>query len=463
MTFAVTIGRNFYCRAGGNNRNSGTHGDASTPTQLPGLSADHTYIGGSWAGGSLTYTVASGDPSADGVTVGHWFSLTEPGGTEAVYVGQISAVTGTTITSAGGDNGTYTIPADGVYELRVGGAFEGPVDGLTSFPFAGFGWPANNSMIWLKNDQTYQSNQTTGIFYVRNTHVSGFGTVPGDDGRAVIQGATTGSAYTVIYTVSEGQCAHNLHVKNNGASGTANYGFRLGNQGVAYNCIAEGIFGYGFYKVGSGAELLAKDCTLDGYLGGDCSFVHCVASGNGRWGFWLSGDGSASHCVSMNNSNHGFHCYCNRASQLIESCISYGNAGDGVFVGNVNRCGAIITNSLLVNNGGHGIDISTGTRHLTTRMISNGFFGNTGGQVRSTPGGQCFEFGSQTLTENPFEDAAAYDWQLATDEAKAVGRRRWINPDFSVTTKTDVDLGIHDRAALGGSGSVNVFSQQVVR
>lgn len=105
----------FYFRSGGSNLNSGsTNADAATLT----------YASGNWVQGTGVFTVASGDPSADGISVGDWVSVYANGSTVTPFVGKVTARDTTTIT-VDLTNKFGTAPTDGTGNrtLKMGGAW----------------------------------------------------------------------------------------------------------------------------------------------------------------------------------------------------------------------------------------------------------------------------------------------------------------------------------------------------
>ena len=120
----------FCCRSGGSNLNAGTRTGNSTE---PGTSADFTYASGSWVSSTGVFTVASGNPSTDGVAVGDFASVYADGASVTTLVGRVTAVSSTTVTvSTTAKTGTTT---DGTSNrtLRIGGAWQGP-NGASGFP-----------------------------------------------------------------------------------------------------------------------------------------------------------------------------------------------------------------------------------------------------------------------------------------------------------------------------------------
>jgi hypothetical protein len=188
------------CRAGGSNLNAGTRKGDSTE---PGTTATFTYAAGDWVASTGVFTVASGDPVADGVEVGDFASVFATGSTVTGFVGRVTARTSTTITvSLTAKSGTAPTDGTGNRELRIGGAWAGPNGSV--------GWPLNSDLfaltnesnhpcrVNLKNDQNYDI--TAGITVSSNGKrvFKGYSTSYDDSGKSTIRGPATGASFTLI-------------------------------------------------------------------------------------------------------------------------------------------------------------------------------------------------------------------------------------------------------------------------
>jgi hypothetical protein len=176
----------FTCRSGGSNLNAGTR----TGSGEEAASAALTYAGGSWVNSTRVFTVAAGNPVTDGVAVGDWVALNN--GTSLLYAGVVSARTSTTITISNALGNIGTNPANGTYELRVGGAWKGP-NGTDQFPYNSLAGGTNYNNVGrprvnLKNNQTYSI--TAGMTHSLLGFVTqGYTTTFGDRGRFVLDSA----------------------------------------------------------------------------------------------------------------------------------------------------------------------------------------------------------------------------------------------------------------------------------
>jgi len=106
---------NFYMQSTGSDLNSGsTLDDAATLT----------YASGNWVAGTGVFTVASGNPQTDGITVGDWVSVYANGSTVTGFIGKVTARNTTTITvNLVVKFGTAPTDGTGNRTLKRGGAF----------------------------------------------------------------------------------------------------------------------------------------------------------------------------------------------------------------------------------------------------------------------------------------------------------------------------------------------------
>jgi len=141
----------FYMRDTGSNLNSGS----TTST-----TATHTYASGNLTAPPpptpLTFTVASGDPVADGVDIGDWASVYPDGNTVTPFIGKVIARTRTTI-SIDQTNDKFGSPptgGTGNRTLKIGGAWE-------DFELCAAGGALNNQTV----TQSTRININNGDYY----------------------------------------------------------------------------------------------------------------------------------------------------------------------------------------------------------------------------------------------------------------------------------------------------------
>ena len=473
----------FCCRSGGSNLNAGTRTGNSTE---PGTSADLTYASGSWVASTGVFTIASGNPTSDGVAVGDFASVYADGASVTGFVGRVTARTSTTITVSLTARMGAT-PADGTSNrtLKIGGAWQGP-NGASSFPFslASFSSPQNASgspvRINLKNDQTYSI--TAGItIAVDVSQTQGYTTGYGDTGRATIDG---GTSVIDVVSLTRSSNLSNLIIKNNAASGTnrgliisgagnstptitnvvscghRDAGFRVLRQAMlieceAYgNCTSNSVSGAGF-QISSGAFLR---CIAHDNTGGNSSGFAVTATG---------GHCVAIDCISDTNGSHGF--FCNPNSTLILlNCAAHNNSGDGIQNAGVTGvlAGSVyIENTIATKNTGWGLRLGASGTLLGVALnnaYGQGTEANGSGSSSIGTAGGIDESGTVTLTSNvsPFTDAANGDFRVTSSQVKGTGRGSFTQTASSYAGTVgypDIGAAQHqDSGSGGGSRMVNV-------
>lgn len=458
----------FCCRSGGSNLNAGTRTGDSTE---PGTAADLTYASGTWVSSTGVFTVASGDPVADGVAVGDFASVYADGASVTTLVGRVTARTSTTITvSTTAKSGTTT---DGTSNrtLKIGGAWQGP-NGSSGFPMnfvTNALTNASGDLPRINYSGTF--NITANITPINaDTRHQGYTTAYGDFGRAVLDGGTSGASYNLIgTTVGANAVLADFECCNNGATGSLGgvfwnstgmvlrcvfHNFRgaglQANNGTrvieceAYACNASntsGIGGISFGGAGNTAErCISHDNVGSNALGfvstgGQCDFVKCIADTNGSDGFRVSG----SQCA-------------------IKDCDSYSNTGSGIFINAGTNLNTHIENCNLTKNGAWGILIS-GAGKVSGSIYKCGFGAgseaNTSGQIS----GNAYMETAGTVTypsdATPYNAPATGDFSIVLAEAKNAGRGTFLQTASGYTgTAGQPDIGA---AQSTGSGGGNVI------
>ena len=457
----------FCARSGGSNLNAGTLDGSAEPSTSPLV----TYTGGSWNATTDVFTVASGNPVTDGVAVGHWVSIYTSGASVTNFIAQVTARTSTTITvSTSARAGSE--PTTGTYDLRVGGAWQGP-NGASGFPVnpmginTAVGAGTTGNRLNLKADQTYSItanvNGGTGAF---PSVVQGYTSAFGDGGRAAIDGGTGGASYVLLSGGGTAQaCAfRDVEFRNNGATGSS-AGVTWSGSAVAFErCVFRDLRGSGFSSTSTTravfAECEAYGCNQSntanggGFVatGGFGVFVRCVAhdnAGSNTRGFRFNG--LAVGCVADSNGSHGFDVV---TAGSVSGCVAHGNGGDGV----ADSFGAV-ENCVLTANGAWGVN-GTATTLVATCAFGSGTQANTSGTVN----GANLVSGSITLGSNlsPFTDAANGDFRLnSTANAGALlrgtGRGAYTQTATSYGgTVGYPDIGAAQHQETGGSGGVTL-------
>lgn len=119
----------------------------------------------------------------------------------------------------------------------------------------------------------------------------------------------------------------------------------------------------------------------------------------------------AERCLATDNTT-GFRVSSVNVSALISGCIAYSNSGDG-FVTAANAGISVISGSISVGNGGYGFN--AGGRAYLIRLLDCAGFSNTSGNTGNLQNAAAESIDFVTLTADPFEDAAAGDFNLNED------------------------------------------------
>lgn len=453
----------FCCRSGGSNLNAGTRTGNSTE---PGTSPNFTYASGSWVASTGVFTVASGNPSTDGVAVGDMASVYADGSTVTNFIGRVTAVSSTTITvsttiKAG------TAPTDGTSNrtLRIGGAWAGP-SGSSGFPFnvlqntlvASAGdFPRVN----LKNDQTYSvsaaiTHSQAGITFF------GYSTTYGDGGRSTISGGTSGASY-VLLTLSGTDCwLQDLIFLNNGATGSALMISVSGSRNLLRRCVFAGSRGVGVN--GNAVDTTYEECESYSHVGDGFSqsataiFRRCISHDNSGDGFENAGANSLiafENCIADTNTGVGF--LTTGVNTVFSACDAYNNGSHGFNIaGTSNRLWTVVVeNCNAVKNGGWGIAQSSNRRGtILNCAVGAGTQANTSGGIQT---GYIDAAGTVTYASNvtPWVDPAAGDFRINLAAARAAGRGSFLQTQAGYSgTIGYPDIGAAQSQASGGSGGL---------
>lgn len=443
-------------RSGGDNLNAGTLDGSATETPT---TPRNTYQNGSWVSGTRVFTVASGNPSTDGVTAGMYASVYLDGGTPpnvTNYCGRISAVAATTITLTTAVAGTAPTTS-GSITLRVGGAWAGP-SATSGFPFTmsnvgNLSISLNTQIrVNIKNDQTYAI--TAAISSVMNTvTVEGYTSAYGDGGRATIAGPTTGASF-VLFAPSTVTATYfkNLIFQSNGDSGSSNL-VTLGtsnNRAVVENCLFR--YGRGFgIDIGSATAVCceAYDCNRSGVASqggmttatGSGAFIFCTShdstSGTNACGFAGSNGAAYFGCVADSNTT-GILNTANSGSAIVRSVV-YNNATGVSFLGSAclvdNTVISTSTTAISPSNStsthlwGRGVAVYNTTNFVTTGAFSSPIF-----------------VGTMLLTSDPLVAAASGNFALTTTGGG------WVCHTGGHATFVQIDPG-YTAATTGAAGA----------
>ena len=455
----------FCCRSGGSNLNAGTRAGNSTE---PGTSASFTYASGSWVSATGVFTVASGNPSTDGVAVGDFASVYADGASVTTLVGRVTAVSSTTITvSTTAKSGTTT---DGTSNrtLRIGGAWQGP-NGSLAFPFTlstSFANCTNSAgnppRINLKNDQTY--SMTASISATASTDgicLQGYTSSYDDAGKATIDGGNSGASYNLIDTSNlNGSRFVDLCFNRNGSTGTTTGVRAGGNRNYWFRCVASNMKGIGLAHIHTGC--VYEQCEFYGNgvggfnsSGGHMQVIRSISHDNTGYGFSFNTNGDAAYnCIADTNTTAGFT-IASINSIVLSHCDTYNNGTSGVVCTGTGQLSLINCN--FVKNAAFGINAALTIKGFARNCgFGSGTMANTSGQ--STVGA-FFDFtGSVTYGSNlsPWQDADNGDFRVSLAAAKAAGAGAWTETAASYTgTVAYPDIGA---AQSQGSGGASGFS-----
>lgn len=466
----------FYCDASaGSNLNAGSSSGAPTVT----------YTGGDWVQSTRVFTVASGDPVADGVNVGDFVSVYADGAAAPTgFVGRVTARTTTTITvSATASSGTSPADGTGNRTLKVGGAWAGPT-GASGFPFgfitsAATDSSANPVRVNFKNNAAYA---ITAAMTHNGSSITfqGYGSSPGDGGRATFDGGTGGASYVLLSNATNPNHFADLVFANNGATGSS-AGVSCSVGSVWERCVFRDVRGAGI-TMSSGVVLIECEATgcnqsntasVGGFTVTSSSaglFVRCVShnnSGSNACGFVLQGNNGGGHptlvgCVADTNGAHGFLANATGFYALI-GCVAYNNGADG-FRSSGATSYHYVENSIFDGNGvstgtGYGVNQSVASSVFPQRQANTGFFGNQTGQTNNV--NAAFKTGDISFSAAPMQDAANGNFGPASAQAQGAGRGSFTQTTgYAATSTSRPDVGAVQLA--GGSASAVFASRQGV-
>lgn len=429
----------FYVQTTGSNLNAG-----STTSNTAAFTYTSAVLAAGWNQATGVFTVASGNPSGDGVTTGMFASVyVTAGATNATFVGRITAVSTTTITvSLSAVSGTPpATDALGATTIKVGGAWKGP-NGTTGFPF-NFAATAMNDgtnltpRINFKNGVTYavtaaMTNTVNGPVVFR-----GYTTTVADGGKAIFDGGTSGAAYTLLAVSATNTSYTDLIFAHNGATGNSIVVSNTGGENVYRGCVFHDSTGDGFNASGTAivieCEAYANNTANAASRGGFSMsasasvMVRCNShdnAGSNSRGFYLTASVFPSFCIADTNGSHGFE-YNGVILAVFRSCDAYNNTGAGISLTGASALAVDIENCNLIKNGTYGID-SSGSALRNGFVANNGYgsgtMANTSGQTNGLQA--IVETGAVTYATDaiPWQDAPNGNFSIALAAAKAAGR-----------------------------------------
>jgi hypothetical protein len=441
-----------------------------------------TYTSGTWVQATGVFTVASGDPAANGVTVGDFASVYPDGTTpDSVFVGRVTARDTTTITvsltvkiGAAPTNGTNT------RTIKVGGAWRGP-SGASE-------WPVNQAIADLKDvaGNIPRYNFKSGTTYSSTVQVNpiddgpivmrGYTTTVGDGGKAVFS-STINSAAAYLWNVSDWVVADASFVggATSGSYPVVSVTDSVGGGNVFYRVSFSNGRGSGLLTattIFTGVELEAygnnttNTASLGGFHGqtGYFSCQRCISHdnpGSNTSGFIVAGGKTRfDQCISDTNGGDGFSL---GGNTVLTRADANGNGGDGLDLTIPSPAGASVhvENSNFIKNGGWGIN-AAGVSARLGLLLNNGFGAGTQANTSGTiTAGSLLVAGSVTYADDvtPWTDPDNGDFRISLAAAKSAGIGAFLQlaPSYAGTVAySDIGAAQSVGAAATAHGSAFV-------
>jgi len=466
----------FCCRSGGNNLNAGSLDGTNEPSPSPLA----VYTGGDWNSGTAIYTAPVGADLTEAV-VGRFISIYHDGDTAPAsgqwQVSRITAVNAGTrqiaVTGRFSFGTSAVTTGTGNRSARISGAWSGP-SGSARFPFASgygeFGYTGallttgttSGIRINMRNDQTYSI--TANLFYHEqsaNCETQGYSTIYGDAGRALIQGPSTGSAFTVFMLGVNSQLKNLILDRNGGSGNAAGITFDGNSREISVkNVVVRNMRGWGILCVSS-APVSIEGCEVHNCnssstagqgglsLTGNSRAQNVISHDNTGYGFSIvSGVAAAIDCIADSNSSVGFYIGMNFGNILVQSSDSYGNGSHGFEVANIGNGGiANVKNCNSISNNGWGLT-SNSTPALRMDIRGFGTFGNTSGAVSIGANADLFSENLITYASSPYVAPASGDFRLSLAAAKNSGASYFVQTASGYTGSVSYpDIGALQAAA----------------
>jgi hypothetical protein len=315
----------FYCNAAtGSNLNAGSTEGAAT----------HTYASGTWVQATGVFSVASGNPVSDGVTVGTWASVYADGSTETGFVGKITARDATTITVDVASEFLGAAPANGTNNrtLKIGGVWKGP-SGAEVVPLSFYNAATNDAdksvRVNFKNNASYLPTASYELVF-SDVMLQGYSTVAGDGGRATIDFGVSGEGFSVVSALA----VRDFIFSSDGGVPLAAVPVDADQHFIVERCkFQDSLIGLHINGTDNGlAEAIQCEATGCGHgfvVQAGARLSYCTSTVNGV-GVGFTGDGRADHCVIANNDS-GVECT-NLMAGTLDNCDVFNNDGDGVAI-----------------------------------------------------------------------------------------------------------------------------------
>lgn len=464
----------FCARSGGSNLNAGTRTGNSTE---PGTTADFTYASGSWVAATGVFTVASGNPSSDGVAVGDFVSVYADGATQTGFIGRVTARTTTTITvSLTAKSGTAPVDGTNNRTLKVGGAWLGP-NGANQFPFAFAASAMLNTSsdpvrVNLKNDATYSISAAINHSLVGPISFEGYSNTYGDGGKFIID--ANDGAFNIVTLATSLQGISSFIIQNNFSS-SGWVGLTLTGSGTwAERGVVKDVGGVGVSATAANnrvEEVETYDCNKSNTVGrgnfqiNGGTFKRCIAHDSttaNSVGFFFTTFSTAAtliECIADTIAGDGARTDVNTGWAVInlQNCNFYKNGGDGLDIAYTDTATVTVENCNFLQNGGWGINGSGVGKHVgrvTNCGFGSGTQANTSGTTTGLKG--IVESGTVNYAANvtPWADPDNGDYRITLAAAQGTGRGTFTQTAPSYTgTVGYPPIGAAPPQSAGGGSS----------
>ncbi len=404
------------------------------------------------------------------------------GATVAVFVGRITVVAagvnGAITFSTTAKSGTFPAASAGAHTITliVGGYWKGP-NAAVAFPFGFIAGVTTNVAGDLPRVNLINANGTTKFSITATmTHgvlgpmrFQGMTASPGDGGKAIIDGGTSGVSY-ILLTLSSGNTTsivmRDLIFQNNGASASAAGVTCSLQNSIWQRVVVNNVRGPGFN--------ITNLTNLD-----ECEAYACNQSNSANMGGVNAGSGTVmrrfySHdnsgannlgvystitdlrlidCIFDTNGKYGVLLFATNGGASISNCDFYNNGSDGLAIGVASAASHSVQaeNCNFVKNGGYGINFA-GTGTCQGSVVNCGFGSgtqvNTSGQTNGLGG--VVVSGSVTYPADvtPWNAPATGDFRITLAAAEYTGRGNFTQTDGTNTgTVAYPDIGAAQHVA----------------
>lgn len=462
----------FYMQTTGSDLNAG-----STNADTASL----TYASGNYVNATGVFTVASGNPSTDGVAVGDWVSVYANGDTATPFVAKVTARDATTITVSATDRfGTNPTDGTGNRSLKVGGAWASLALCATGRLFAVT--TVNTIPIRINIKAGTYANTTNSRAVSLNGNVTnpvwvrGYKTTIGDLDDIPTTTLVNATDLPLI-TFTNG--TFNCSVTANACQIFSSLSFQR---------LSSGTNGAVTSFAGQQNSALFIRCRFENQVVGAASYASVVSNGTvGSYTYlmcWFKATSTATRVISHDASAHlavygcvleggGDGIYGIRTSHIIKGNLFKAVGGNGIYYTNSGARGLVENNSFY-NCGSDGVEISVSITNSPLILITNNIFEGCLYGIKNSSGsptgvwlarnsfysmtsgdldglGELTDLWKITESASHFTDAAGGDFSLkSTSVAKGVALPQLFENN---NNKSWGDVGAVQREEPAGSSS----------